>query len=313
MVERLFLFPGQGSQYPGMGRDLYESSQKVRELARIAKEATGQDIVQLLFEADEQELMQTENTQLAITFVNAAVCTLLQERKGGPTLTAGFSLGELSAYWAAGIYDLSSLFYLASRRGRIMAEVSREVTERIGELQMAAVLGLGYDRLVEVLEQFTAEHLYIANDNSSAQVVIAGSREAIASATEELKSQGARRVLPLKVSGPFHTPLMEEAHKRFTGILERISFHEPEIPVYTNVTGELVTSGSQAMRNLGKQLTNPVRWSRIMQRINEGTALPQEVYECGPGKVLSGFWKTSDSEVACIPVGTSEAIESLGE
>lgn len=313
MVDRLFLFPGQGAQYPGMGRDLYEASQKVRDLAGIAQEATGEDIERLLFEADEKELMRTENTQIAITFVNVAMLSLLQERGLGPAITAGFSLGELSAYYAAGVYDLSSLFYLASRRGRIMAEVSREVTERIGELQMAAVLGLGYDQLVASLASFEGKHLYIANDNSSTQVVIAGTRECIAEATEELKAGGARRVLPLKVSGPFHTPLMEEARLRFTTILERITFHEPEIPVYTNVTGELVTSGTQAMRNLARQLTNPVRWSRIMRGINEGTIAPSAVYECGPGKVLTGFWKSSDSKVPSLPVGTCEALENLGE
>lgn len=312
MVKHIFFFPGQGAQYPGMGRDLFDASPTVRELFELASDCSKTDLKAVLFSGADEQLRQTEFTQTAITLVNMSAYYLLKERGVHGDVFAGFSLGELSAYHAAGILDLRSLFEIAALRGRLMSEGVMEASEGIGDLGMAAVIGLDYRMISEVLSAKALEHLYIANDNSVKQVVISGVQGAIEQITPVLKAAGARRVIPLKVSGPFHTPLMKHAEERFSESLVRFQFSDPVIPVYTNVTGALIRSGSEAKEVCARQLTSPVRWTSIVAELSGETYEDvQSCFEVGPGKVLSGFWKAGPSSVPCLGAGTVEAIEKI--
>ncbi len=312
MVTRIGLFPGQGAQYPGMGKDLYEQSASVRALFDLASEASGFDMAEVLFSGDEEQLKQTEYTQISITLVNAAVHALMQERGFACDIFAGFSLGELTAYHAAGIMDAESLFRIASMRGKIMGEEAGKVASTIGDLGMAAVIGQGFDAVADVLSSASLEHLYIANDNSVSQVVLAGVTEAISAVTPLLKEAGARRVIPLKVSGPFHTPLMQGAADRFSTFLEGFDFSDPAKAVYANVSGSMVLTAEAAKQALAEQLTSPVRWTKIVDDIVRQTGDGIDgCYEMGPGKVLAGFWKAGPSAHACMPVGTWDGIDEI--
>ncbi len=312
MVTRIGLFPGQGAQYPGMGKDLYDQSKAVRDLFDLASEASGNDMRDILFSGDEELLKRTEYTQSSITLVNIAAYTLLQDAGIDCDIFAGFSLGELSAYYAAGIIDCRSLFEITSRRGKIMAEEGAIASASVGELGMAAVIGLGYDTVADVLKQQGLEHLYIANDNSSKQVVLAGLKDAIDAVSQAIKEAGARRVIPLKVSGPFHTPLMQGAADRFSTFLDTCTFKDPKSAVFTNVHGGMVLTAEEAKSSLAKQLTSPVRWTKIVDDIVKMTK--DEIdgcYEIGPGKVLTGFWKAGSSQSSCIPIGTWESLNEV--
>ncbi len=312
MVTKVGLFPGQGAQYPGMGKDLFENSTAIENLFDLASQASGHDMREVLFSGNEELLKKTEYTQISITLVNIAAYTLLQEAGIDCDIFAGFSLGELSAYHAAGIFDMKSLFEITSMRGKIMAEEGERASSEVGELGMAAVIGIGYDTVCDVLKEQGLANLYIANDNSVKQVVIAGVKESISAVSEAIKTAGARRVIPLKVSGPFHTPLMQGAANRFSEFLESYTFTDPKRAVYTNVHGGLILTAEEAKRSLSEQLTSPVRWTKIMDDIVKMTH--DEIdgcYEIGPGKVLSGFWKAGASKSSCRPVGTWDSLTEV--
>ncbi len=311
MVDRIILFPGQGAQYPGMGKDLYERSSAVKELCELASECSHVDLTQVLFAGDVELLRQTEYTQIAITFVNTASYMLLKEQGVSADMTAGFSLGELSAYYAAGIIDLESLFRITALRGKIMAAYAKEITLQIGELGMAAVIGLDYAYVSSIIADESLDYLFIANDNSTGQIVLAGVQRSIDRISSVLKANGARRVIPLKVSGPFHTPLMHRAAEEYGKILEEFAFIDPTIPVYSNVTGEILKSGNEAKAACALQLTSTVRWTKIVDDIaHRYTNSAYCCYEVGPGKVLTGFWKTGPAKKPCVPMGTYEALSA---
>jgi [acyl-carrier-protein] S-malonyltransferase len=314
MVTNIILFPGQGAQYAGMGKDFHDASPAVRELFELASECSGIDMREVLFTGDAGLLKQTAYTQMAVTLVNMAAYTILRERGIAPHSTAGFSLGELSAYHAAGIITSESLFTITAARGRIMGEHADRTAQQVGELGMAAVIGLGYDLVDELCAAHPQEHLYIANDNSEKQIVLAGVTASIDAIIPVLKEAGARRVIPLQVSGPFHTPLMAGAAREFEQLLDSHTFSDPTVRVYTNVTGRILSSGSEARRACALQLTSPVRWTGIVNDIvRECTSGEYRCYEAGPGKVLSGFWKAGPAAQACIPVGTWESASIQGE
>lgn len=313
MVERIMMFPGQGAQYTGMGKDLYEHSAKVRELFELASEICRKDMRELIFSDDESSLQQTENTQIAVTLIDASILTMLGEQGIEPTRTAGFSLGELTAYHASGMIDTETLFSLAVRRGSLMASYAQRIEERIGGLGMAAVVGMDFQRAQDVFSEHLPESLYIANDNSPRQIVIAGLKSSIEQMTPVLKTAGARRIVPLKVSAPFHTPFMQEAAQEFSTFLEDTRFADPKIPVYSNVTGSVIDRGIDAKGLCIRQITSPVRWTAIVKDVSERIAEDAEIYEAGPGKVLTGFWKAGPSQIPCIPVGTFEAVMTAGE
>src|SRR6056297_1581886 len=205
-MQLCFLYPGQGAQYPGMGKDLFQASAAVKELFGLASEACECDTEALLFDSNENELKQTQNTQIAITLMNLSVRRYLLEHGFESGGAAGFSLGEWSAYVDAGVISENEVFPIVMERGRLMAETSQELQAGGTSSGMAAVIGLPSEQVEEILQRIEAA--FPANYNSMEQTVISGESEAIQTAATQLKEAGARRVIPLKVSGPFHTPLL---------------------------------------------------------------------------------------------------------
>ena len=309
-VRRCFLFPGQGAQYPGMGKDMWEASAAVRELFDGATRSCGIDVPALLFEADEAELKKTENTQVAITAVNLAAWTVLAENDIHPEAAAGFSLGEFSALVSAGVLTTGTVFPMVRDRGLIMARASEKLITGEQGPGMAAVMGLSGEQVDELCSSSGLE-LYAANFNSQDQTVVAGTFDALTRGKEYFISNGAKRWIPLKVSGPFHSPLLKEAREEFSRVVAAADFQAPRITLISNVTGGVVASADEARKLCVEQVTSPVQWTR-----EENTILSLEIEECletGPGKVLSGLWKKTQSSVPCIPAGTMDEISGLIE
>lgn len=303
-----FLFPGQGAQYPGMGRDLWESSSAVKKLFADASKWTGMDIPELLFESSEDELKKTENTQVGITAVNLAVLLLLKESGISPAAAAGFSLGEFSALAAAKVLNLEEVFPLVKKRGAIMAAAAEKLSAGDSGPGMAAVMGLPPDRVQELCKNSGLE-LFAANFNSPDQTVVGGTHTALADGKEYFTANGAKRWIPLKVSAPFHTPLMIDARQEFAEVVSTLNFKDPAIQLISNVSGKLVTSGAEARELCLAQVTSPVRWTAEEETI---LSLKTSIcIEAGPGKVLSGLWKKINSDVPCLNAGTLDEIDTI--
>ena len=304
-----FLYPGQGAQYPGMGRDLWEKSSEVKKLFRTASESTSMDLEKLLFEGSAEDLKATDKTQVAITLVNVASALLLKEKGIESSIAAGFSLGEVSALWDAGIISSEDLFPLVSARGKIMEKVSRSLDTPEGSPGMAAVIGLDYDKVDSIIKGENLADLYIANYNSPVQIVLSGTDSALNAGEKIFKENGVRRFIRLKVSGPFHCPLMKDAETEYAEVLDKFTFSDPVKKVFSNVTGAEIKSGEEARKLCSKQLTSAVLWVKEEEAvINLGI---DKCFETGPGTVLGGLWKAVGGEMKCHPAGTVEAIEAL--
>lgn len=193
-----------------------------------------------------------------------------------------------------------------------MAQASEHAERTYGQLGMAAVVGIGFDAVEQVLGQMGSGTLFCANDNSPRQVVLSGTAAELSRCEDALKEAGARRIIPLKVSGPFHTPFMDEAVEAFSEFLATVSFADPASALYVNVTGDRVTSGEAVREACARQLSSPVRWTRIMHRIVEDEGIAHTL-EIGPGSVLSGLWRSSGLSVSCAPAGTYEEIRDIGK
>jgi [acyl-carrier-protein] S-malonyltransferase len=304
-----FLFPGQGAQYPGMARDLYEASAQVKDLFTLASDVTGTDCKRLLFEGSEEELKATDNTQIAVTLANVAAGAVLKERGITPAAAAGFSLGEYAALCEAGVIGLQDLFPIVKARGELMEKAARNLDSVAGQAGMAAVLGMDAGAAVKILEAQTSGEVFLANHSSPKQIVLAGTAAGLAAAEEEFKAAGARRYLILKVSAPFHAPLLREAAEGLKEVLAAVEFSDPRIPVYANFTGKRIAGGSEARENCVQQAVSTVRW------VDEETSMVADGYtrflEVGPGSVLSGLWKAFSRELPCLPAGKLEDIEKL--
>ena len=304
-----FLYPGQGAQYPGMGKDLWESSATIKKLFKDASESTGIDLKSLLFEGSEEDLKATENTQVAVTLVNIASAIVLKERGIESSVCAGFSLGEVSALWDAGVISSKDLFPLVKERGIIMGKAGLAIESRGASSGMSAVIGLEYDTVAGLIQAEKLEEVYPANYNSPTQIVVSGTERGLNKADEAFKKAGARRVIRLKVSGPFHCPLMAEAETEYAKALEKYKFSDPVKPVYSNVTAAAVTTGAEAKKLCSRQLTSAVLW------VKEEAALLDEgidiCLESGPGSVLSGLWKAVGGNLICRPAGKLEEIENI--
>jgi [acyl-carrier-protein] S-malonyltransferase len=329
----VFLFPGQGAQYPGMALDLLETGNtKIRELFELASDITGRDMAALLRDGDEETLKQGGTAQPAITLANLAAAMLLAERGIRPLACAGHSLGEYAALETAGIISAADCFTLVKRRGAAMQRAADRLagtgpgeTGASGTAQaagMAAVIGLAPDRVEALIAGWQAGagktgpeaaiwDLYAANFNSPRQTVVSGSAAALALAEERFKAAGARRVVALRVAGPFHSPLMAAAVEEFRPALEGVTFHDPRIPIYSNVTGARIMSGAEAKKLALEQITGPVRWTAVERALPETG--PEFVLEAGPGRALQGLWKDSGSTLPCYPAGTVAEIDTLLE
>lgn len=313
-MKRCFVFPGQGAQFVGMGKDLYDEYPATHELFALATEAAGFDVPELVFSGTEDDIKSTDKSQIAITAVNLAARRVLAANGVESSASAGFSLGEYSALVDAGVLEEDECLQLVAERGRIMETVSRALDAPGGSPGMAAVIGLDAEAIEAALASAGVEGVYPANLNSPVQTVLSGTADGLEAAAPVLKDAGARRVLPLKVSGPFHSPLMEEARVQFRKVLAGVSFSDPAKPVFSNVTGDQVTDGASFRSLCADQLVFPVRWVAEESRIAEHGY--DELLEVGPGEVLTGLWKAykkSYPEVTaeCRAAGTVEQITSL--
>jgi len=308
-VKTCFLFPGQGAQYPGMAKDLWDSSDKVKELFRRASDASGMDLKRLLFEGSEEELKATDKTQVAVTLANVAASLACRERGLQPAGFAGFSLGEYTALYEAGVLRLEDLFPIVKTRGILMEKASRAADTAGGRAGMAAVIGLGYPEASKALESLQGSQICLANYSSPTQVVLSGTAEGLAAAEAAFKAAGARRFIVLKVSGPFHSPLLEQARQGLEEALAGVAFADPRAPVYSNVTGKRISSGEEARRLCVRQVVSTVRWVDEEQSILADGF--QRCLEAGPGSVLGGLWKAFSKDVPCLPAGKQVEIAAI--
>ena len=313
----VFLFPGQGAQYPGMAKDLYERSETVRALFDKAGTVLGKDMADLLFNGSEDDLKSTDNTQVAITLANISAAALLRERGLTPAAALGFSVGEYAALHEAGILDTETLFRVVAIRGEVMEKGSRQADTPAGPSAMTAVLGLPFEEARSALEPLQGEQVFIANHSSPTQVVLAGTAGGLEAAEASLTEAGAMKVIRLKVSGPFHSPLLANARKEFEEAIADLPFNDPQFPVISNVTARPLESGAEARRRAGEQIVSMVRWVDSEQYVlNEGFISNKEddlVLEAGPGKVLSGLWKSFYKGLRARQVGTLDLIQKLVE
>jgi [acyl-carrier-protein] S-malonyltransferase len=309
-MKTAFVFPGQGAQAPGMGRELAMSVPVCREVFASADQALAFEISALCFEGTAADLALTENTQPAILTVSIAAWRALAARGIEPQATAGHSLGEYSAHVAAGTIPFADAVRSVRARGRFMQEAVP-----VGHGAMAAILGLELEQVQEVCAA-VADHQVVeaANINAPGQIVLAGHTAAVKRAIEACREAGARRAVELAVSAPFHSSLMKPAAERLAPILEEIPFADPAVPVYTNVDAAPVSRGTDARDALVRQVASPVRWQELVERMaNDGF---DTFVEIGPGKVLSGLARRIRSELRTVqvadPAGIDAAVEFLG-
>lgn len=301
MNKLVFLYPGQGAQQAGMAKDFYEKSPEAKAVFDQASALLQLDLRKLCFEKNDL-LDQTEYTQAAMVTACLAITRELKKRGLEPDLTAGLSLGEYCALAAAGaISDLDAIRTVRAR-GIFMEHAAPE-----GTGAMAAVLGMTAAEVEAVMDGIRAA--YIANYNCPGQIVITGERQAVEQAGQALSEAGAGRVIPLKVSGPFHSPLMECAGRKLEKVLEEVSIRKPDVPYVTNVTAQLVTEQTPIKDFLVKQVSSPVRWEQsIRTMLSEGADIFVEI---GPGKTLSGFMKKIDRKAKIYRIGTWEEAEKV--
>jgi [acyl-carrier-protein] S-malonyltransferase len=287
---KAYVFPGQGAQFSGMGKDLYDQSEIARELFHKANEIVGFDITKIMFEGTDEELKETKVTQPAI-FIHSTILAACLGESFSPDMVAGHSLGEFSALVANKTLNFEDGLRLVYKRALAMQKACE-----IQPSTMAAILGLE-DAIVEEICAKIDGVVVAANYNCPGQLVISGAIPAVEKACEALTEAGAKRAILLQVGGAFHSPLMEPAREELAAAIEATTFNVPTCPVYQNVSAKGTTDPAEIQRNLVAQLTAPVRWTQIMQQmISDGAS---EVIEVGPGKVLQGLFKKVDRAFPC--------------
>ncbi|MCH7415678.1 ACP S-malonyltransferase [Belliella sp. R4-6] len=292
-MKKAYIFPGQGAQFAGMGKDLYENSDLAKTLFEKANEVLGFRITDIMFEGSDEELKQTKVTQPAI-FLHSVILAKTSENFK-PDMVAGHSLGEFSALVANGTLSFEDGLRLVYQRALAMQEACE-----INPSGMAAILGLDDNLVEEICKDIEGEIVVAANYNCPGQLVISGSNKGIEIACEKMKEAGAKRALPLPVGGAFHSPLMESAREKLQAAIENTVFNNPLCPVYQNVSTTGISDVSEIKNNLIAQLTAPVKWTQSVQQMVEDGAT--SFIECGPGKVLQGLVKKihREAEVSSI-------------
>ena len=304
MGKTAFLFPGQGSQEVGMAKDLAEEYQIVEDTFEEARKVLEPevDIKELTFFGPEDELTETENTQPAILTASVAILRLLKEKGIEFDFVAGHSLGEYSALVAAGVIDFASALKLVRKRGLLMRDADPK-----GKGKMAAIIGLD-DQEVEEICQEAAENevVQVANYNCPGQVVISGTKAGVDAAIEAANDKGAKRAIPLNVSGAFHSSLMEDAGKMLADELNNYSFNQPEVAIVTNIDANLVDQSEDVKTALVKQISGSVRWTESIKTLIDAGV--DTFIEVGPGRVLKGFMRRIDRSVTALNVGDERSL-----
>lgn len=295
-MKKAYVFPGQGSQFPGMAKKIYETDPRAKELLDRANEILGFPITDIMFEGTAEDLKATKVTQPAV-FLHSVVLAKCLEGFA-PDMVAGHSLGEFSALAAAGAMEFEDALRLVSVRAQAMQKCCESVPGT-----MAAIIGLPTETVEQLCGECTSGTVIPANYNSEGQIVISGEKAAVEEACEKMKAAGAKRALPLPVSGAFHSPLMEPARVELAAAIEATPFKTPVCPVYQNVTARPTTDPAEIKANLLKQLTSPVRWTQtVLNMVNDGAGYFMEI---GPGNVLQGLVRRTG--------GAELTIEGLSE
>ena len=303
MKKTAFIFPGQGSQYVGMGKDFYENFTCAKEMIDLAEKVSGMDMKALLFEENEN-INITKYTQIAMLADELAILRVLEEKGFRSDVNAGLSLGEYAALVASGVMTPEDAFAVVVKRGQYM----QEAVPTGGA--MTAVIGLDNETIERVCSE-TEGVVSVANYNCPGQTVITGEENAVAAAAAAMKEAGAKRCMPLKVSGPFHSAMLAEAGEKLAKELEHVEIHDISVPYITNVAADYVTDKSQVKELLKQQISSSVRWQQSVERmIADGVEI---FIEIGPKKSLTGFLKKIDKSVAAYHVDTMADLDALCE
>lgn len=312
-----FLFPGQGAQAPGMVKDVAESFPSAKKVIDDVSSIVNLDMAKLLWESDAAQLSRSDNSQIAITAASLALMAALKDKNIEPSAAMGFSLGEFPALYAAGVLSFEDVVKVVRQRGLIMQKVCEEIAAKNeGHAPgMTAVLGLPPEKVKEIASGI--KDAYAANMNSVKQTVVSGTFDALAAVEKAASEAGARRAVRLKVAGPFHSPLMQDAAVEFEKAIADVKFNDPKIKLFSNVTGKECVSGEEAKKSAVLHLTNPVLWTDeedCLASVMKADGFDKwAALEVGPGKVLSGLWGNTEynASISVLPVNTAESVNNL--
>ena len=304
-MRRAFLFPGQGAQTVGMGKDIYEKYEEARKIYDEASKISGMDIKKLCFEGPEEELNKTENTQIAILVTSLAILEVLKSKGIEAEISCGLSLGEYTALIYSGIISFEDGIKLIKKRGYYMGNLIPDE-----EYSMVAVIGLDSKKIEEICKEIKDLGKFVvpANYNCTTQTVVSGNKEAVDIAIEKLKEAGAKRVVPLKTSGPFHTSKLEKAKEAYSKELENVEFKQGKVRVIKNLDGTFYKENDDIKNILSNHIVNPVRFDRAIKLMQEENI--EEYLEIGPGKTLTGFVRKDNREAKTYNINSLESLEN---
>ena len=303
MSKLAFVFPGQGAQKVGMGKDFFDNYDVAKKMFKEADEALGYSIMKMCFEGPEEDLKLTANTQPAILTISCIANEILKENGVQPEITGGHSLGEYSALVAAGVLKFQDAVALVHKRGAYMQEAVP-----VGEGGMAAIIGVDREKIVEICQSVSAESpVQAVNFNCPGQIVIAGATRCVELAVEELKAAGAKKAVILPVSAPFHSTLMKPAAEKLAVELDKVTLSDAKIPVVANVNSQVLTKAEDIKASLVAQAASPVLWEDCVAKMKEFGA--DVLLEAGPGKTLCGFNRRIDKSIKSLNVEDVESLE----
>ena len=303
MSKLAFVFPGQGAQKVGMGKDFFDNYDVAKKMFKEADEALGYSIMKMCFEGPEEDLKLTANTQPAILTISCIANEILKENGVQPEITGGHSLGEYSALVAAGVLKFQDAVALVHKRGAYMQEAVP-----VGEGGMAAIIGVDREKIVEICQSVSAESpVQAVNFNCPGQIVIAGATRGVEMAVEELKAAGAKKAVILPVSAPFHSTLMKPAAEKLAVELDKVNLSDARIPVVANVNAQVLTKAEDIKASLVAQAASPVLWEDCVAKMKEFGA--DVLLEAGPGKTLCGFNRRIDKSIKSLNVEDVESLE----